>query len=153
MKKILITTVLFVILFSVPVLAGSHKTNGTCAVKGCNNSVGKSRSIYCSKHRCIWSGCTSLRMDGSYCAYHSNKNNRKSSYGSGSRKSSNGSYVRKKSSGSGKSSNGSSKQRRSSFDPDDHDIEGYYDDNRDEYDDYDDAYEGFLDDDSAWDDY
>ena len=41
----------------------------------------------------------------------------------------------------------------SSFDPDDHDIEAYYDDNRDEYDDYDDAYEGFLDDEGAWDDY
>ena len=43
--------------------------------------------------------------------------------------------------------------RKSSFDPDDHDIEAYYQDNIDEYDDYDDAYEGFLDDDSAWDDY
>ena len=43
--------------------------------------------------------------------------------------------------------------RGSTFDPDDYDIEAYYDDNRDEYDDYDDAYEGFLDDDSAWDDY
>ena len=41
----------------------------------------------------------------------------------------------------------------SSFDPDDHDIEAYYEDNRDEYDDYDDAYEGFLDDEGAWDDY
>ena len=38
-------------------------------------------------------------------------------------------------------------------DPDSHDIESYYDDNRDEYNDYDDAYDGFLDDDSAWDDY
>ena len=41
----------------------------------------------------------------------------------------------------------------SSFDPDDHDIEAYYADNSDEYDDYDDAYEGFLDDEGAWDDY
>lgn len=41
----------------------------------------------------------------------------------------------------------------SSFDPDDHDIEAYYEDNRDEYYDYDDAYEGFLDDEGAWDDY
>lgn len=38
-------------------------------------------------------------------------------------------------------------------DPDMHDIEGYYDDYRDEYDDEDDAYEGFLDDEDAWDDY
>jgi len=40
-----------------------------------------------------------------------------------------------------------------SYDPDDHDIEAYYEDNRDEYDDYDDAYEGFLDDEGVWDDY
>ena len=57
-----------------------------------------------------------------------------------------GKPYRKYSGSSGKSSS-------SSFDPDDHDIEAYYDDNRDEYDDYDDAYEGFMDDDSAWDDY
>ena len=38
-------------------------------------------------------------------------------------------------------------------DPDDHDIESYYEDNRDEYDDYEDAYEGFLDDESEWDNY
>ena len=50
---------------------------------------------------------------------------------------------------SGSSGNSSS----SSFDPDDHDIEAYYDDNRDEYDSYEDAYEGFLDDESSWDDY
>ena len=36
---------------------------------------------------------------------------------------------------------------------DDHDIEAYYDDHRDEYDDYDEAYEGFMDDEDAWDDY
>ena len=41
----------------------------------------------------------------------------------------------------------------SSRDFDNYDIEAYYDDNRDEYDDYDDAYEGFMDDDGAWDDY
>ena len=33
---------------------------------------------------------------------------------------------------------------KTSFDPDDHDIEAYYEDNRDEYDDYDDAYDGFC---------
>ena len=63
------------------------------------------------------------------------------------------------SSTSGTRRNSSSTRRRSSasgsssFDPDDHDIEAYYQDNIDEYDDYDDAYDGFLDDDSAWDDY
>ncbi len=39
------------------------------------------------------------------------------------------------------------------IDPDDYDIEGYYDDYRDEFDDEDDAYDGFLDDEDLWDDY
>ena len=47
----------------------------------------------------------------------------------------------------------SSSGRKTTFDPDDHDIESYYQDHQDEYDDYDDAYDGFLDDDGAWDDY
>ena len=51
------------------------------------------------------------------------------------------------------SSRKSSSSSKPSFDPDDHDIEAYYEDNRDEYEDYDDAYDGFLDDEGAWDDY
>ena len=39
------------------------------------------------------------------------------------------------------------------IDPDDYDIEGYYEDHRDEFDDIDDAYDAFLDDEDAWDDY
>lgn len=39
------------------------------------------------------------------------------------------------------------------IDPDDYDLEGYYEDNRDEYDDIDDAYDGFMDDEDAWEDY
>ena len=50
-------------------------------------------------------------------------------------------------------SSSSSSKSSSSFDPDDHDIEAYYEDNRDVYDDYDDAYEGFLNDEVVWDDY
>ena len=38
-------------------------------------------------------------------------------------------------------------------DPDDHDIEGYYEDNRDIYEDIDEAYDGFEDDEDAWEDY
>ncbi len=59
-------------------------------------------------------------------------------------------------SSSGKSSSGKSSSGRSSsggFDPEEHDIEGFYEDNRDEYDDYEDAYDAFLDDEDAWDDY
>lgn len=76
-----------------------------------------------------------------------------------------GARIRSKSSSPTRKSSSSTRRRSSStgvtrrpmggssFDPDDHDIEAYYDDNRDEYDDFEDAYEGFLDDDSAWDDY
>ena len=39
------------------------------------------------------------------------------------------------------------------IDPDDFDIDGYYEDYRDEFDDEDDAWEGFLDDEDAWEDY
>lgn len=39
------------------------------------------------------------------------------------------------------------------IDPEDYDIEGYYEDNRDLYDSNDDAYDGFLDDEDAWGDY
>ena len=65
---------------------------------------------------------------------------------------------KKLSSNNASSSNSSTKKnsyRPSSSlrDFDSYDIEAYYDDNRDEYDDYDDAYEGFMDDDSVWDDY
>ena len=38
-------------------------------------------------------------------------------------------------------------------DPDDHDIEGYYEDNRDIYEDIDEAYDGFEEDEDAWEDY
>jgi len=39
------------------------------------------------------------------------------------------------------------------FDPDDHDIESYYEDYEDDYESIDDAYDGFEDDEDAWDDY
>ena len=60
-------------------------------------------------------------------------------------------------SGGGPSFGSTSKKKSTSstteFDPDDHDIEGYYEDNRDEYDSIDDAYDAFEDDEDAWDDY
>ena len=48
---------------------------------------------------------------------------------------------------------GNSSSWEDSIDPDDYDIDAYYDDNRDVYDDWDDAWEGFMDDEEAWDDY
>ena len=48
---------------------------------------------------------------------------------------------------------GNSSSWEDSIDPDDYDIDAYYDDNRDVYDDWDEAWEGFMDDEEAWDDY
>ncbi len=61
----------------------------------------------------------------------------------------------------GKQQNSSNKTTRkkksisatTEVDPDDHDIEGYYEDNRDIYEDIDEAYDGFEDDEDAWEDY
>lgn len=48
---------------------------------------------------------------------------------------------------------GNSSSYEDPIDPDDYDIDAYYEDNRDVYDDWDEAWEGFLDDEEAWDDY
>lgn len=76
------------------------------------------------------------------------KERQKSSASSSGKSSSYGTSSSKKS-----TSSNSYRPSSSSRDFDQYDIEAYYEDNRDEYDDYDDAYEGFMDDDDAWDDY
>ncbi len=142
MKKIIIITALFLMLLSVPVMGKYTRpyqppVRKKCSVSGCDRSR-SSDSIYCDNHKCAQRGCTRRRQsDGIYCATHQSQYNKNVRY----------KY------GSGRSSSSRSSSRRSSFDPDDHDIESYYDDFRDEYDDYDDAYDGFLDDEDAWDDY
>ena len=141
MKKIHITTVLFLMLLSVPVSAGRIfspyvSSAKTCSVSGCDRPVTE-KSTYCAGHKCSSRGCTSKRLSGGiYCATHQSKYNKnvRNSYG-------------------GAWHGSTSRSSKSSFDPDDHDIESYYDDYRDEYDDYDDAYDGFCDDEDAWDDY
>ena len=45
------------------------------------------------------------------------------------------------------------KKNHDEIDPDDHDIEAYYEDNKDIYDSYEDAWDGFEDDEDAWDEY
>ena len=136
MKKIIITTVLFLMMFSVPAFAGLYnRYTGICIVEGCDRTT-CDHSYYCSSHKCSVSHCRDRRSSsgsGLYCFGHKYKD----------KKAEKKTTSRSKSSGSGESS----------FDPDDHDIESYYDDFRDEYDDYDDAYDGFLDDEDVWDDY
>ena len=142
MKKIIITTVLFLMMFSAPAFAGLYnRCTGTCIVEGCDRTT-CDHGYYCSSHKCSVSHCRDRRSSsgsGLYCFGHKYKDKKAEK-----RTTSRSNYrSRSKSSGSGKSS----------FDPDDHDIESYYDDFRDEYDDYDDAYDGFLDDEDVWDDY
>ena len=122
------------------------------------------KSPYCKYHKCAVKDCpTRCVSNGFYCTKHydqyypyaslgqKNSNGKSSKYGSGSNtRSSNKSGAGNRSNSRNKSS---SRKSSSYFDPDDHDIESYYDDYRDEYDDYDDAYDGFMDDDDAWDDY
>ena len=153
MKKIMITTFLFLMMLSMPVLAGSYRSRSyssdRCCAGGCNGRRYNS-SYYCSEHKCVIYDCKNKRgSDGMYCATHHNQyyHVMKNHY---SGKSSSGSSYRR--SGS-KTTGSNSRSKRSTFDPDDHDIEAYYDDNRDEFDDYEDAYDAFLDDEDAWDDY
>ena len=137
MKKIIIITALFLMMFSVTAMGKYTRpyqppARKKCSVSGCDRNR-TSDSIYCDNHKCAQRGCSRKRQSGGiYCATQQSQYNKN---------------VRAKY-GSGRSSSS-----RSSFDPDDHDIEAYYDDYRDEYDDYDDAYDGFLDDEDAWDDY
>ena len=151
MKKIMIITLLMLMAMGAPALAGTcsrgSSTSKKCIASGCDrNRAGN--SFYCDNHKCAQHGCTNKRQSGGiYCATHQSRYNKKV-------RNSSGSWHSKGSSGSGNSKSGRrSGLGKSSFDPDDHDIESYYDDNRDEYDDFDDAYDGFLDDDDAWDDY
>lgn len=174
MKKFMMIAILFLIVISIPVLAGMYKMRSTekCTARGCSEERYED-SPYCRYHKCGIYECNSKRAPGGVlCPFHReqqdqglHRNNRKSSSGntsrSKSRSSSSSSSSSRKSSSSSSSSNsrkrrsvsGNSYSGKTSFDPDDHDIESYYDDFRDEYDDYDDAYDGFLDDDDAWDDY
>lgn len=145
MKKAIIVTVLFLMMFTVPVMAGTYSrrsySSDKCIVGGCTRPK-YNKSSYCREHKCCIYDCKNRAgSDGMYCTTHHNQYYQKMV-----------NHHKGKSSYRTKNSNSSS-SRKSSFDPDDHDIESYYDDYRDEYDDYDDAYDGFLDDEDAWDDY
>ena len=73
----------------------------------------------------------------------------------GSKKNGSGSTAGNSRGSAKKSSSKSSKKSSGNreIDPDDYDIDGYYEDNRDIYEDYEEAWEGFLDDEDAWEDY
>ena len=162
MKKILIIMIPILLILSISALAGLYNRNPVekCLVRGCNVERYED-SPYCRHHKCGIFRCNSRRETyGVLCPFHREQKNQNLKE-QNSRKSSSGNVTQSsgKSSATGSSSPGRRPLSRSyssgktSFDPDDHDIESYYDDYRDEYDDYDDAYDGFLDDEDAWDDY
>ena len=76
MKKIIITTVLFLMLFSVPAFAGLYnRCTGTCIVEGCDRTT-CDHSYYCSSHKCSVSHCRDRRSSsgsGLYCFGHKYK--------------------------------------------------------------------------------
>ena len=162
MKKFMMISILFLIVISIPVLAGMYKMRSTekCSARGCSEERYED-SPYCRYHKCGIYGCNSKRAPGGVlCPFHReqqdqglHRNNQKSSSGNTSRSKSRSSSSSSSNSRKRRSVSGNSYSGKTSFDPDDYDIESYYDDFRDEYDDYDDAYDGFLDDDDAWDDY
>ena len=74
MKKIMIAAILFLMIFSVPAMAGYHRpfvpSVKKCSVSGCDRPVTENSS-YCSGHKCQSRGCKSKRMSGGiYCATH-----------------------------------------------------------------------------------
>ena len=132
MKKIIIITALFLMIFSMTAMGKYTRpyqppARKKCSVSGCDRNRSND-SIYCDNHKCAQRGCSRKRQSGGiYCATHQSQYNKnvRAKYGS-------------------RLSRSNSSRSKSSFDPDEHDIESYYDDYRDEYDDYDDAYDGFL---------
>ena len=76
MKKIIISTVLFLMMFSVSAYAGLYnRFTGTCIVEGCDCTT-CDHSYYCSSHKCSVSHCRDRRSSsgsGLYCFGHKYK--------------------------------------------------------------------------------
>lgn len=121
---------------------------------------------FASKHRCAKAGCYEEAAEGSaYCYVHKSY---KSTYSGGSTKSNSSSSNQKSTSGtknkttttSGSKQKSSSSKKSSSsgkttkkIDPDDLDIEGYYEDYKDDFEDIDDAWDDLMDNPDLWEDY
>ena len=122
MKKIIIITALFLMVFSMTAMGKYTRpyqppARKKCSVSGCDRNRSND-SIYCDNHKCAQRECTRKRQSGGiYCATHQSQYNKnvRAKYGNGLSSSISSSRSRSKSSGSS-----------SNFDPDDHDIESYY---------------------------
>ena len=75
MKKIIIITALFLMIFSMTAMGKYTRpyqppARKKCSVSGCDRNR-SSDSIYCDKHKCAQRGCTRKRQSGGiYCATH-----------------------------------------------------------------------------------
>ncbi|MCR5654434.1 MAG: hypothetical protein K6G07_02190 [Lachnospiraceae bacterium] len=115
-----------------------------CVLKGCYH-LRKEGSNYCYCHKCSVDGCPYRAQVGTLCKEHAerakNAEERKEQRALEEKK-------QGRTSGSGKTYYSTDE-----IDPDDYDLDGYYEDYKDEFEDYDDAYDDFLDHDEYWDDY
>ena len=106
-----------------------------CLQDGCNKSR-KSGSYYCSEHACAHAGCSYGATDGSrYCNSHKDD---------------------EKQSGGKKTGTATGKRTEFSYDddhldPDDYDVDGFYQDNRNMFENEDDAWDYMEDEPDDWD--
>lgn len=105
-----------------------------CIVDGCPNEMAED-SIYCEEHKKQKELEKSQTTEAIKSFFPDNLNEGKKTE-STYRQSSN--------------SNRNTQATTTEFDPEDHDIEGYYEDNKGDYENYEDAYDGFED---SWEDY
>lgn len=110
----------------------------TCVFKDCHNEMA-SGSIYCKEHK------EEIARKKAQTTEQFNASTSQSDK-SGSNKKSDSTYHH-----SAKSK--TTEKTTTEFDPDDHDIEGYYEDNKGDYRSIEDAYDGFEDDEDSWEDY
>lgn len=115
-----------------------QSSNKSTGVSG-NTKASEGSNYGSSRLRCACAGCDRYRMDGGqYCSRHTCAKE--------------GCFNKRYQENFCKVHRPASYDHKSK-DPEDYDIEGYYDDNRWDYDDYDDAYDAFEDDPDEWDDY
>lgn len=105
-----------------------------CLKVGCNN-LRKTNGFYCSQHECRHAGCTYLVEEGSnYCKSHQSDEKQTT--------------TDKKAKSSSKTGNPGSQEDP---DPDDYDVDGFYEDNRGDFENEDDAWDYMEDEPDDWD--
>ena len=104
-----------------------------------------------AKERAYWDN--QFRSKSTYSTSSSSGSSSSSSSSSSKSKKTTGSSSSTKSSSTKKSTSKKSTKKSTTVEPDDHDIDTYYEDYKDEFEDEDDAWDDFEDNDDYWDDY